>query len=106
MRLGLSAQVILAACLFSGQAFPQQGWWMTEPVRWVQTNLRQTDAKLDPARLVDQLADMRANVLLMGWVESWRITRQGSVPLSESGFAGGRIYSGKCCRDRTHGASA
>jgi hypothetical protein len=66
MRLGLSAQVILAACLFSGQAFPQQGWWMTEPVRWVQTNLRQTDAKLDPARLVDQLADMRANVLLMG----------------------------------------
>jgi hypothetical protein len=39
---------------------------MTEPVRWVQTNLRQTDAKLDAARLVDQLADMRANVLLMG----------------------------------------
>lgn len=44
----------------------QQGWWMTEPIRWVQTNLRQTDAALDPERLVGQLADMRANVLLFG----------------------------------------
>jgi hypothetical protein len=43
-----------------------QGWWMTEPIRWVQTNLRETDAALDPVRLADQLADMRANVVLMG----------------------------------------
>lgn len=39
---------------------------MTEPIRWVQTNLRQTDANLDAKHLVDQLADMRANVLLFG----------------------------------------
>ena len=26
----------------------QQGWWMREPIRWVQTNLRETDAALDP----------------------------------------------------------
>lgn len=39
---------------------------MTEPIRWVQTNLRGTDAKLDPDHLVSELADMRANVLLMG----------------------------------------
>jgi Hypothetical glycosyl hydrolase 6 len=39
---------------------------MSEPIRWVQTNLRQTDASLDPDRLVNQLADMRANVLLLG----------------------------------------
>ncbi|MBP1602443.1 MAG: Beta-galactosidase, partial [Acidobacteria bacterium] len=43
-----------------------QGWWMTEPVRWVQTNLRETDAALDPGRHAGQLADMRANVVLMG----------------------------------------
>ena len=43
-----------------------QGWWMTEPSRWVQTNLRQTDASLDAKHLVGQLADMRANVLLFG----------------------------------------
>ena len=39
---------------------------MTEPIRWVQTNLRETDAALDPVRLADQLAGMRANVVLMG----------------------------------------
>jgi hypothetical protein len=47
-------------------ASAQQGWWMTEPIRWVQTNLRQTDASLDARRLAEQLADMRANVLLQG----------------------------------------
>ncbi len=51
----------LVSCLSA-----QQGWWMTEPSRWVQTNLRQTDAKLDAMHLVGQLADMRANVLLLG----------------------------------------
>ena len=39
---------------------------MREPIRWVQTNLRETDASLDPSRLVSQLADMRANVLHFG----------------------------------------
>ena len=43
----------------------QQGWWMREPIRWVQTNLRQTDAALDPQRFVGQIADFDANVLLM-----------------------------------------
>jgi hypothetical protein len=47
-------------------ASAQEGWWMREPIRWVQTNLRQTDAALDPPTLVRQLADMRANVLLLG----------------------------------------
>jgi putative glycosyl hydrolase-like family 6 (GHL6) protein len=44
----------------------QDGWWMNEPIRWVQTNLRQVDATLDARRLAEQLADMRANVVLMG----------------------------------------
>jgi len=39
---------------------------MNEPIRWVQTNIRQTDAGQDAKRLVGQLADMRANVLLEG----------------------------------------
>jgi len=50
----------------SGLLYAQQGWWMTEPIRWVQTNLRQTDAALNAKRLVDQLSEMRANVLLLG----------------------------------------
>ena len=42
------------------------GWWMTEPIRLVQTNLRETDTALDPGRLVSQLVDFRANCLLIG----------------------------------------
>jgi hypothetical protein len=56
----------LVLMLVVNTATAADGWWMTEPIRWVQTNLRQTDAGLDAARLADQLADMRANVVLMG----------------------------------------
>lgn len=56
---------LLLAFACCGQS-PNPGWWMTEPIRWVQTNLRQTDATLDPVRLAQQLADMRANVVLQG----------------------------------------
>ncbi|HKD09158.1 MAG TPA: family 10 glycosylhydrolase [Bryobacteraceae bacterium] len=52
--------------LIAGSTLGQQGWWMNEPIRWVQTNIRQTDAGQDVKRLVGQLADMRANVLLEG----------------------------------------
>jgi hypothetical protein len=56
----------LMSILMVGCAAAQEGWWMTEPIRWVQTNLRQTDAGLDAKRQVEQLADMGANVLLEG----------------------------------------
>ncbi len=59
-------RLLLVSVTGSALSFSQEGWWMKEPVRWVQTNLRQTDATLDPDRLAEQLADMRANVLLMG----------------------------------------
>jgi hypothetical protein len=39
---------------------------MDEPIRLVQTNLRETDTALEPKRLVQQLADFPANVLLFG----------------------------------------
>src|SRR5947209_13714835 len=57
---------ILVSTLLCACAAAEQGWWMREPIRWVQTNLRQTDAGLDAAALVRRLADMRANTLLMG----------------------------------------
>ncbi len=43
----------------------EEGWWMREPIRWVQTNLRETDAALDPKQLIDQVAAFDANVLLV-----------------------------------------
>lgn len=39
---------------------------MRQPIRWIQTNLRQTDANLDAKQLVNSLVDYKANVLLIG----------------------------------------
>src|ERR1043165_4210742 len=47
--------------VFSGDP----GWWMKEPIRWVQTNLRETDAAMDPQKFVKEIADFDANALLM-----------------------------------------
>lgn len=44
----------------------QRRWWMEEPIRLIQTNLRETDSALDAKRLVSQLAGFRANALLFG----------------------------------------
>ncbi len=57
--IGLPLLIYLTAL----QARAQEGWWMREPIRWVQTNLRETDAGLDPRRLIDQMVEYRANVL-------------------------------------------
>src|SRR3979409_2453381 len=59
-------RIFLLLGLVMSYAVAADGWWMKEPIRWVQTNLRQTDAGLDAKRLAEQLADMHANVLLQG----------------------------------------
>jgi putative glycosyl hydrolase-like family 6 (GHL6) protein len=56
----------LALPLCSAAFGQTSGWWMNEPIRLLQTNLRETDSALDPERLVRQLADFKANVLLFG----------------------------------------
>lgn len=56
----------LVLALMPGLCRAQDGWWMTEPVRWFQVNLRETDAALDAPKLVDQLAAFHANVVLIG----------------------------------------
>jgi hypothetical protein len=47
------------------QSVPER-WWMDEPFRLVQTNLRETDTALDAKRHVGQVANFPANVLLFG----------------------------------------
>ena len=42
----------------------QSRWWMDEPVRLLQTNLRETDSVLDTKRLARQVAEFPANTLL------------------------------------------
>jgi hypothetical protein len=57
--------VISLAAAASAQA-QQKRWWMDEPIRLIQTNLRETDDALDPGRLVKQLEEFPANALLFG----------------------------------------
>ncbi|MPZ21108.1 MAG: family 10 glycosylhydrolase, partial [Luteitalea sp.] len=58
--------VATAAALQPDRTPEPKRWWMEEPFRLVQTNLRETDSGLDAKRLVEQLADFPANVLLFG----------------------------------------
>src|SRR5450432_270265 len=97
----VAARALIACLIFASVALSAgQGWWMTEPIRWVQTNLRQTDAALDPARLVGQLADMRANVLLigMGGIVAYYPTQAG-FHYPSAFLAPGRDMFGDVLRD-------
>ena len=60
------AVVIAVLFVLGVSAFSQTGWWMEEPVRLIQTNLREIDTGLDPERLARQLDEFHANVLLFG----------------------------------------
>ncbi len=60
----LAIQLAAPGVLAPGE--PPGRWWMEEPFRLVQTNLRETDTGLDAKRLVQQLADFPANTLLFG----------------------------------------
>jgi Hypothetical glycosyl hydrolase 6 len=70
MNLTPFRQLRTAAILFTSMslatlASAQEGWWMQQPIRWVQTNLRETDAAMQPKQFVDQIAAFDANALLM-----------------------------------------
>jgi uncharacterized lipoprotein YddW (UPF0748 family) len=61
----VSLLTLLAA---DGPSPPQAGtrWWIDQPIRLVQTNLREIDSAVDPARLLKQVADFKANTFLFG----------------------------------------
>jgi hypothetical protein len=43
----------------------EPGWWMTEPIRWLQTNLRETNSALDPKQFIQDVLNFNVNVLMM-----------------------------------------
>jgi hypothetical protein len=61
------AATLPAPALFAEPGAPdgQPGWWMTEPIRWLQTNLRETNAALNPVAFIADVANFNANVLMM-----------------------------------------
>lgn len=51
----------------TASASPAAGarWWLTEPIRFLQTNLSETDSTVDPRQLVAAVADFGANTFLV-----------------------------------------
>ncbi len=77
-------QWIMVTLVVSGCTMPaarataaEPRWWMDEPVRLLQTNLRETDSTLDAKRLVRQVTEFPANTLLfnMGGIVAQYPTR-------------------------------
>lgn len=74
---GLSLAALPTRVLSAQTPQTSSRWWMTEPIRLLQTNLRETDSTLDPARLIEQVAAFPANALLfnMGGIVAQYPTR-------------------------------
>ncbi len=70
-------RLFIATLLCSTVSAADPGWWMREPLRWIQTNIRETDAALDSDSLIGHLTDFRANVLHlnMGGIVAFYPTR-------------------------------
>jgi hypothetical protein len=56
---------LLGVALAGPPGAAQSRWWLEEPVRFLQTNLSETDSTVDPRALVDAVADFSANTFLV-----------------------------------------
>ncbi len=59
------AGATLASVMVLAQPAADTRWWMTEPIRFLQTNLSETDSTVDPHQLVSAVADVGANTFLV-----------------------------------------
>jgi hypothetical protein len=50
---------------FASRGGDDSKWWTDQAVRWLQTNLREPDAALDPVSFVDEIAELDVNVSLI-----------------------------------------
>src|SRR5262245_37024705 len=66
-RLGARCVWLLAGvgALTASAAAQSKKWWLDEPVRFLQTNLSETDSTVDPKALVAAVADFGANTFLV-----------------------------------------
>jgi Hypothetical glycosyl hydrolase 6 len=55
---------MIAGAYLAVASTPGDGWWNTEPIRWLHNNLRETDAALNPKQFVNDVANFNANVLI------------------------------------------
>jgi hypothetical protein len=59
------AMLVMLVGAFADSNGAQSRWWLNEPIRFVQTNLSETDSTVDPAALVAAVADFPANTFLV-----------------------------------------
>jgi hypothetical protein len=67
MKRHISLSIVIVFCVLNTTSAAGQEparWWMDEPIRFLQTNLRESDSGVDPKRLVGQVAEYPANVFL------------------------------------------
>src|SRR5512134_1230402 len=65
MRHVVAALAVACGVAGTTAQTPPSRWWMDEPVRFLQTNLREADSTVDPKTLVEQVAMFPANTLLL-----------------------------------------
>ena len=70
MRALFALLVVAALCAAGGPSIDAQPggtarWWIDEPVRFLQTNLSETDSTVDPKALVAGVAGLHANTFLV-----------------------------------------
>ena len=63
--LAALAAIAFPAIVATQSAAPAPGWWLTEPVRFLQTNLSETDSTVDPRALVAAVHATGANTYLV-----------------------------------------
>ena len=57
--------LLLIIALAGSTSVAQTRWWLDEPVRFIQTNLSETDSRVDPKALVAAVAEFPANTFLV-----------------------------------------
>ena len=64
MRM-MAAWIVLGLAVAAAPGAAPGKWWLDEPVRFLQTNLSETDSTVDPKALVAAVADFHANTFLV-----------------------------------------
>jgi len=57
--------LVLGLTLGDASSVAQDRWWLEEPVRFIQTNLSETDSTVNPTQLVAAVAEFPANTFLI-----------------------------------------
>lgn len=65
MNYSKSLRVAVLCMSLASILSAEQARWMRQPIRWVQTNLREVDAAVPPQKFVGEFAALNANAMLM-----------------------------------------